>query len=61
VNITDPEVCVQMIEDPRGVYRNNISPEAAHIKDKEKCARNGRKYDPNNFIYMSRFLFALLF
>jgi hypothetical protein len=55
VNITDPEVRVQMIEDPRSVYWNNISPEAAHIKDKAKCAKND-KNDPNNFIYMSRFL-----
>lgn len=54
-NITDPEVCVQMIEDPRSKYWESISLEAAHIKDKVKCTKND-KNDPNNFIYMSRFL-----
>ena len=54
-NIADPEVCVQMIEDPRSSYWDNVSPEAVHIKDKAKCAKND-KNDPNNFIYMSRFL-----
>lgn len=55
VNITDPEVRVQMIEDPRSDYWYNISPEAAHIKDKAKCTKSEKK-DVNNFIYMSRFL-----
>jgi hypothetical protein len=55
VNITDPEVCVQMIEDPRSNYWESIMPEAAHIKDKAECAKND-KNDPNNFIYMSRLL-----
>jgi hypothetical protein len=45
-NITDPEVRVQMIEDPRSIYWNNISPEAAHIKDKAKNDKN----DPNNYL-----------
>lgn len=54
-NISDPEVRVQMIEDPRSVYWNNMSPEAAPIKDSAKCAKVEKK-DPNNFIYMSRFL-----
>lgn len=55
VTITDPEVCAQMIEDPRSAYWENTSPEAAHIKDKAKCLKS-EKDDPNNFIYMSRFL-----
>jgi hypothetical protein len=55
VNISDPGVCAQMIEDPRSAYWNNMSPEAAHIKDKAKCSERDKK-DPNNFIYMSRFL-----
>jgi hypothetical protein len=55
VNITDPEVCVQMIEDPQSNYWDSIMPEAAHIKDKAKCAKNS-KNDPNNFFYMSRLL-----
>jgi hypothetical protein len=56
VNITDPEVCFQMIEDPRSDYWNSMAPEAAHIKDKAKCTIKKDKTNPNNFIYMSRFL-----
>lgn len=56
VNITDPEVRCQMIEDPRSNYWNSMNPEAAHIKDKAKCTTKKDKTDPNNFIYMSRFL-----
>ena len=54
-NITDPEVRVQMIEDPRSSYWLNMAPEAAHIKDKAKCTKS-EKRDPNNFIYISRLL-----
>lgn len=54
-NINDPEVCAQMVEDPRSDYWLSVSPEAAHIKDKAKCTKQERD-DPNNFIYMSRFL-----
>ena len=45
-----------MIEDPRSNYWNSMAPEAAHIKDKAKCTIKKDKTDPNNFIYMSRFL-----
>eukprot|EP01040_Poterioochromonas_malhamensis_P001919 gene1919-2053_t len=55
VNIADPEIQVQMIEDPRSDYWFHISPEGAHIKDKAKCRKHERN-DTNNFIYMSRFL-----
>ena len=55
VNIADPEVRFQMIEDPKSDYWNSMSPEAAHIKDKAKCNKKD-KTDKNNFIYMSRFL-----
>ena len=56
VNITDPEVRCQMIEDPSSDYWNSMAPEAAYIKDKAKCTIKKDKTDPNNFIYMSRFL-----
>lgn len=56
VNIADPEVPFQMIEDPRNDYWNSMAPEAAHIKDKAKCTIKTEKNDQNNFIYMSRFL-----
>lgn len=55
VNIQDPEVRCQMIEDPCSDYWESMSPEAAHIKDSAKCSKVDKK-DPNNFIYMSRFL-----
>ncbi len=55
VNIDDPEVPPQMIEDPHSPYWSNMSPEAAHIKDKAKSTKSENS-DPNNFIYMSRFL-----
>jgi hypothetical protein len=56
VSIADPEVRCQMVEDPRSDYWNSMAPEAAHIKDKAKCTIKKDKTDPNNFIYMSRFL-----
>lgn len=55
VNIADPEVRFQMLEDPSSNYWNSMSPEAAHIKDKAKCTKK-EKTNPNNFIYLSRFL-----
>lgn len=54
-DISDPEVCAQMIEDPQSSYWESMSPEVARIKDKAKCANND-KNDPNNFIYMSSLL-----
>ena len=55
VNVTDPEVRVQMIEDPLSSYWYNQALEAAHIKDKSMCTKEEQE-NPNNFIYMSRLL-----
>lgn len=54
-NIADPEVVMGMIEDPHSDYWASTSPEKAYIKDKAKCSIS-EKNDPNNAIYMSRFL-----
>lgn len=54
-SIENPEVQMQMIEDPRSDYWDSTAPEKAHIKDKAKCTKSD-KTDPNNLIYMSRFL-----
>lgn len=55
VNIADPEVRCQMIEDPHSDNWNYMAPEAAQIMDKVKCTHKDDKTDPNNFIYMAHF------
>jgi hypothetical protein len=57
VNIDDPEVRAQMIEDPHHPSWIHMNPQAAHIKDKAKCKRD-EKTDPNNIINMSAALHA---
>jgi hypothetical protein len=56
VSISDPEVQLQMIEDPRSAYWLSVTPEAVYIKDKAKCRVSTDRSDPNSFLYMSHFL-----
>jgi hypothetical protein len=56
VSISDPEVQLQMIEDPRSAYWLSVTPEAVYVKDKAKCRVSTDRSDPNNFLYMSHFL-----
>jgi hypothetical protein len=56
VSISDPEVQLQMIEDPSSAYWLSVTPEAVHIKDKAKCRVSTDRSDPNSFLYMSHFL-----